>query len=187
MKKLLTDRRFAAAVLAVVVLVFTPLGAGMSLKRAVGRVEEQFFTGVDGRGAVSDLLSDSVDAALGLISVGANYEAAAEETGELRVDRGLLMDALKGGDISEIQGANALTVRSFNALRDTLLSLPLTEDDAMSVDYYARSFEGAQGAVSHAGYDEAVAEFIAGTYERFPAKLIGSALGVEPPQSFHEV
>lgn len=183
---ILTDRRFAAGVLALVVLVFTPLGARMSLNRAVRDVEEQFFTGIDGRGSISDFLSDSVDAALGLISVGANYEAAGDETGELRVDRGLLQDALEGGDISEIANANALVVKSFNALKDTLLSLPLSDDDAMSVDYYVSSFEGAQGAISHSTYNEAVAEFIADTYGRFPARVIGSALGIDPPQSFHE-
>ena len=111
-------------------------------------------------------------------------EAAGDETGELRVDRGLLLDALEDGDISEIATANALVVRSFNALKDALLSLPLTDDDAMSVDYYVSSFEGAQGAVSHSTYNEAVAEFIADTYRRFPAKLIGSVLGVDPPRSF---
>ncbi len=183
-RNILLDRRVAAGVLALVVLVFTPLGARMSLKRAVRDVEEQFFTGIGGRGSVSDFLSDSVDAALGLISVGAGYEAAGDETGELRVDRGLLLDALEDGDISEIATANALVVRSFNALKDALLSLPLTDDDAMSVDYYVSSFEGAQGAVSHSTYNEAVAEFIADTYRRFPAKLIGSVLGVDPPRSF---
>lgn len=184
---ILLDRRFAAGVLAFVILLFTPLGARMSLKRAVRDVEEQFFTGIDGRGSISDFLSDSVDAALGLISVGVNYEAAGDLTGELRVDRGILMDALEGEDISEIGTANARMVSSFNALRDTLLSLPLTDDDAMSADYYVSQFEGSQGAVSHSAYNEAVAAFIADTYERFPANIIGSALGVEPPQTFNEV
>lgn len=182
MKKLLSDRRFAAGILALVVLVFTPLGAGMSLKRAVRKVEEQFFTGVDGRGAVADFLEDANNAALGLITVGAKYDAAAEETGELRVDRSFLLDAMEGRDVSAYAGANALMGKSFAALKEKLLSLELSEQDAADVDYYVSQFEGAQGAVSHAGYNEAAAEFIADTYERFPASLIASALGVEPPQ-----
>ena len=73
-----------------------------ALGRAVRHVEDGFFTGVEGRGAVADYLEDAENAALGLITVGANYEAAGDATGELRVDRGLLLDALKDGDISEI-------------------------------------------------------------------------------------
>lgn len=183
MKRLLSDRRFAAAVLLLVVLVFTPLGARVSLKRAVQKVEEQFFTGVDGRGAIADYLSDSANAALGLVTVGAKYDAAGE-TGALRADRSSLLDAMEGRDVSAYAGANALVVRSFAALKEKLLSLELSERDAADVDYYASQFEGAQGAVAHAGYNEAAAEFVADTYERFPASLIASALGVDPPRSF---
>lgn len=182
MKKLLSDRRFAAAVLVLVILVFTPLGARRSLKRAVQNVEAQFFTGVDGRGSVADFLSDSADAALGLITVGAHYEAAEEETYELREDRHILLRSLEAGDIFVIVNANDLLVASFQALRDTLLTLPLTEEDAQSLETYATAFEGAQGAVNHAGYNEAAKAFIADVYERFPASLIASALGVDPPQ-----
>ncbi len=184
MKKLLSDRRVAAAVLLLVVLVFTPLGAGRSLKHAVQKVEEQFFTGVDGRGAIADYLSDSANAALGLVTVGAKYGDAAEETGELRADRSFLLDAMEGRDVSAYAEANALVVRSFAALKEKLLSLELSERDAADVDYYVSQFEGAQGAVAHAGYNEAVEEFVADTYERFPASLIASALGIDPPRSF---
>ena len=186
-RRILWDRRFAAGVLIFVLLVFLPLGARLSLRRAVRHVEDGFFTGVEGRGAVADYLEDAENAALGLITVGANYEAAGDATGELRVDRGLLLDALKDGDISEIANANALVVKSFNVLREALQALPLSEEDAMDLDYYATQFDGAQGAIPHSGYDQAVREFDDGVYSRFPASLIGSALGVEPPRYFNEV
>ncbi len=178
------DRRFAAAVMALVILIFTPIGARMSLRRAVDGVEELFFTGVQGRGAVADFLEDAKDAALGLITVGAKYDAAAGETGELRADRGLLLDALKDGDIGEIANANALMAESFNALRDKLGTLGLSGEDAEALRSYGESFDGAQGAVAHSNYNEAAAEFIADTYRRFPANIIGSALGVDPPAQF---
>lgn len=180
MKKLLSDRRFAAVVLAAVLLVFTPIGARRSLKGAVDRVEARFFTGVDGRGAIADYLEDAQRAALGLIAVGSGYDAA----GELRADREALLDALEGRDISEIARANALVVSSFAALREKLLTLPLSESDAEDLEYYSGQFEGAEGAVSHSGYSEAAAEFTAGTYARFPAKIIGGLLGVDPPETF---
>ena len=184
MKKLLTDRRFAAAVLAVVVLVFTPLGAGMSLRRAVRNVEEQFFTGVDGRGAIADYLSDSANAALGLVTVGAGYDAAAEETGALRAARSALLDVMDGRDVSAYAEVNFRLVQSFRALRDVLLAVPLTEEDARSLELYVSAFEGAQGAVNRAGYNEAVEDFTENTLGRFPAGLISGLLGVDPPKKF---
>lgn len=181
---LLSDRRFAAGILALSVLVFTPIGARLSLGRAVDRTEEQFFTGVDGRGAIADFLDDVENAATGLLSVASGYEAAEEEAGALRVDRTFLNDAMEGEDISEYFSANELVTASFNALRDTLRSLPLSEQDAEDLRYYSDLFDNAQGAILHAGYNEAAEAFIEDTYDRFPAKLLASLLGVEPPEKF---
>ena len=179
------DRWFAAGVLAFALIVFIPIGARLSLGRAADRVEERFFTGVDNRGAVADYLEDSENAATGLITVGARYDAAQAETGELRVDKSLLLDAMEGKDISEYASANALMVKSFGALKDKLRSLELSEQDAAEVEYYSNQFDNSQGAIAHSGYDEAVEEFTEGTYNKFPAKLLGSLLGVEPPEKFY--
>lgn len=181
---LFQSRRFAAAVLALAIVFGVPLGSARSLRLAVDRVEEQFFTGVEGRGAIAVYLEVAGNAALGLISVGAKYDTAAEATGQLRVDRSFLMDAMKGRDISFYAGANALMRDSFAALRDKLLSLELSEQDAADVEYYVNQFEGAQGAANHAGYNEAVEEFTEKTFDRFPASFFGGLLGVNPPKKF---
>lgn len=183
---LFADRRFAAGVMALIILIFTPIGARMSLDRAVDNVEEQFFTGAGGRGAVADFLGDAEDAAMGLVTVGAGYGEAQAETAGLRADRELFLDALDSGDIPQIAAANAALTGSFNALRDKLLALGVTGRDAEDLEYYGQQFDGAQGAVHHAGYNEAAAEFIADTYDRFPANVIGSVLGVDPPELFQE-
>lgn len=181
---LLKNRRFAAGILAAAVILGVPLGSARSLRHAVNRVEKQFFTGVEGRGAIADYLKDAVDAALGLVTVGAKYDAAAEETGALRMDRNWLLDAMEGKNVAEYAAANALVVKSFGALKDKLWSLELSEQDAADVEYYANQFEGAQGAVNHAGYNEAVEDFTEKTYDRFPASLFAGLMGVEPPEKF---
>lgn len=185
-RAILADRRFAAGVLASIILVFTPLGARMSLQRAVDRVEEQFYTGVEPYGAVAGYLEDASEAALGLISLGTQYDAVSGQVGGLRADRTLLLDALESGDISELSHANGLVVQSFDSLKNALLSLELSEQDAGNMDDYVSRFEGAEGAIGHSGYDRAVEDFTENTYDRFPASLIGSALGVEPPEPFQE-
>ena len=181
---LLKNRRFAAIVLAAVVILGVPLGSARSLRHASKQVEAQFFTGVKGRGAIADFLEDASAAALGLVTVGAKYDAAQEETGKLRMDRSWLLDAQEEEDIALYAAANALVVKSFGALKDKLWSLELSEQDAADVEYYASQFEGAQGAVNHAGYNEAVEEFTEKTYDRFPASLFAGLLGVEPPEKF---
>ena len=181
---LLKNRRFAAIVLAAVVILGVPLGSARSLRHAAKQVEAQFFTGVEGRGAIADYLEDASAAALGLVTVGARYDAAQEETGELRFDRSCLLDAMEGKRVAGYAAANALVVKSFGALKDKLWSLELSEQDAADVEYYANQFEGAQGAVNHAGYNEAVEEFTQKTYDRFPASLFAGLLGVEPPEKF---
>lgn len=180
------NRRLAAAVLAAVVLVFTPLGAWRSLKGAVGRVEDQFYTGVNGRGAVADYIADAENAALGLITTGANYEAAERETQALRDARAALADVLEENTprLSEVRGANESMSGAFAGLKEALLSLELSEQDAANIEYYSAQFEGAEGAVSHAGYNEAAEEFTEKVYNSFPTKLIGGLFNVEPPEIF---
>lgn len=183
-RAVLADRRFAAGVLVFVILVFTPIGGRLSLGRSVDRVENKFFTGVDGRGAVAEYIGDAENAATGLISLGDKYEAAGEATGELRFDKSVLNDVMEGRDISEYSSANAMVVSSFGALRDALMSLQLSEQDAADLEMYSNQFANAQGAIPHSGYNEAAEEFTRGTYNRFPAKLIGSLMGVDPPRTF---
>ncbi len=180
---------FAAGVLAAVVITATPFGAWRSLRRAVRDVERQFFIGVAPYGAAADFLADSEDAALGLITVGANYDALSEKLDALRSSRETFIRVLdsKGVSIAEIEDANADLARSFIGLREALLTMPLSEQEAADAEYYARLFESSQGAVSRCGYNEAVEEFNEDVYSRFPASLVGSLFGVDPPESFRTV
>lgn len=180
----LRDRRVAAGFLAAVVVVMTPLGARLSLQRAVDNMEKLVYTGVAPSGAIADYLEDASAAALGLLTVGAKYDSAQAEAGELRAGREQLLDAMEERDITGMANANALMVRAFTALKDKLWQLELSEPDVSDAEYYAGQFEGAEGAVGHANYNETVEDFMRTTYTRFPAKLIGAVFGVEAPEVF---
>lgn len=180
------NRRLAAGILAAAVVIFTPIGAWRSLSRAVDKVEAQFYTGVDGRGAVADYIDDSLDACLGLISVGENYDGASEATQALRTARETVMRIMESPDpdLSDIHISNDALAGSFANLKGILMNLELSEQDASDLDYYATQFEGAQGAVNHSGYNEAAEAFTKNVYNSFPTRLIGSLSGVDAPQQF---
>lgn len=178
---------FALAVLVAVVLIATPFGAWRSLRGAVRDVERQFYTGVAPYGAVADYLADSENAALGLITLGAKYDALSAQTQALRESRETFMTVLgdKSSSISDIEAANGLLRESFDGLRDALTTaVPLSEQEGEDLDYYSRQFDSSQGAVARSGYNEAVEKFNEGVYSRFPAKVIASVFGVDPPEGF---
>ena len=175
MNRLLTDRRLAAGVLAVAVLVFTPLGAKLSLQRAVNRVE----AGLD----IEDYLTDSESAARNLITLGSSLGLDVE-TDTLRDCLRASEDIHDNGSVSERAAAYRELSAAFEDLRSAISGLELAERDAESLDIYSRAFSGPQAAIYRGPYNDDVAKFIDGTYNSFPTKLIGSLLGVEPPEYF---
>lgn len=180
-KGFLVNTRLAAVILVAVVLVLTPIGARSSLRRAVSRVERQFYTGVAPYGAIADYLEDTKNAVRGILSVASNYDAVSREAEALRESRIRLEDA---SGISESFSANADVAAGFDELRQALGRQTLTDADAESLEYYGQLFDGSQGAIRQAGYNEAVYDFNENVYNTFPASLIGSALGVDPAESF---
>lgn len=183
---LLKNRRFAAGVLAAVIVIGVPLGSARSLKSAAGRVEEQFYTGVNGRGAIADYIDDALKASLGLLSVGANYDAASDAAQTLRDARedALALMETSRPEITELKSANDELKTAFDGLKGALLNMQLSEQDAANLNSYVSQFEGAEGAVSHSGYNEAADEFAASVMGAFPAKLIGGIFGIDPPAKF---
>ncbi len=179
---ILKSRRTAAGVLAAVIILLTPLGSALSLGRAVDKVEARFSEGVGTSGSIESYLEDALRGALGLITIGGNYGDLSRETGELRAAREAMMSF--EGSISETGVMNRELQRAFGALKSGLMSQNLTSDDSSNLDYYANIFEGAEGAISHSGYNEAVEEFTRDVYDRFPASLTGRLLGVDPPEYF---
>lgn len=176
MKKLLNDRRLAAGVLAVAVLVFTPLGAKLSLQRAVNKVQRGL--------AVEEYISDSVNAARNLVTLGSSLG--------LDVETDTLRDYMtaceKLGDNASpkaLAQANRDLASAFEDLRSAIAGQELSERDAESLELYTNAFTGPQAAIGRESYNEDVDKFMTGTYDKFPASLIGSLLGVEPPEYFN--
>lgn len=176
MKKLTTDWRVAAGVLAAVILIFTPLGAKLSLQRAVDRVE--------GGLAIDEYMTDSMNAARNLITLGSSLGLDVE-TDTLRDYLQVCLDLGSDASVSERAAANRDLASGFEDLRSAIAGQELSERDAESLEIYTTSFEGPQAAIGREGYNGDVDKFISGTYNKFPTSLIGSLLGVDPPEYFN--
>jgi hypothetical protein len=180
---ILKSKKTAAAVLCIVIIIFTPIGSKLSLQRAADKVEDMFYDGVYNSdekytaGAIDTYLQSRIQASLGLITVGANDASLSEETDALRNARNALLDA---DSIEEKYQANVLLEEAWNTLYDAITA----KGGDANADAYADTLSGAQGAIAHSGYNEAVAEFTEGTMHRFPANLISKLLSVKAPQSF---
>ena len=185
----LKSRWTAAAVLAAVVLIFTPLGAKRSLEKAVADAEDAFYTGAyieDGdytAGSIDSYLESRINAALGLVTVGRNYPALSEATDALADARTELLEA---ESITDKYLANEALEAAWTELYSELSVAGADETDISNADEYAALLEGAQGAINMSGYNESVDRFNEEVLDRFPAELIASVFSIEPPESFGE-
>lgn len=189
---ILKSRKTAGLVLALVILIATPLGSKRSLNSAARDIENMFYNGVYieaenyTSGAIADYLQDASKAALGLVTVGANYDSLTEETASLRMAREVLVDLLDFGAISHKYEANQQVIKAWDTLYSALQNTELSDYDKESVEEYASLFEGAQGAIQMNRYNDAVDNFEADVLYRFPAVIIAGFLGVDAPERFSE-
>ena len=195
MKKILDSRKTAFIVLIAVILIFTPIGVVRSLNSVADSVEDMFTDGVelseDGSIATSgttytsasiqSLLDSEAKNALGLITVGAAYDAADDETAELRAAR---EDLIGTSDISELGVAHTRLCSAADALYEKLSELELSSTDRVNADDYYENITQIAGSISINKYNDVVTEFYEVTLSRFPANLFASL--VSGPQYFGE-
>ena len=186
MKKLLTDWRAGAAALLAVVLICTPIGAKRSLRAAVEDVEAGFWEGAGGRIPLADFVVDAKNAATGLLVMASRYEVDAGLLDSLRKAQTALMDYLDSdhpapsGLCFLVEALDA----PMEAVSDALRACELDEMDTNTADLYREAYVNARSAMGRSNYNESVDEFIVDVYCHFPSKLIGSLLGVDPPEKF---
>ena len=173
----LKTRTAAFIVLAVVILVMTPLGAVRSLEREAAQVERGFFDGVEIEEGGSKYTSQSIDAllgekakaALGLIAAGANYPALAAETANLRSAREELLAA---DTISEKYSASEAVDAAADALYSGRTAVGISETDLSNIEAYYETLTKIQGSIGINAYNVKVTEYYSVTAARFPADII---------------
>lgn len=189
MKEILNSRKTAAAVLAAVILVFTPIGAIRSLNSVADSVEAMFTDGVKitengssyTSASIENLLIDVNHNALGLITIGSGCSEASEETAALRSAREELLSA---GTISEMYSAYEKMGDAEAVLYEKLKASDISSSDSANADEYYRLLTDIRGSIALNRYNDKVSEFYDVTLSLFPANLFASL--VSGPEYFGE-
>ena len=185
--KIINNRRTALMITAAVIVVATLFGMHRSLSKEVRRIEKQFYDGVflktEGytENSIESHLNNRLKAALGLVTVAANYSEVSEETAALRSARENLMNA-RG--ITEKYAANERLQKEYDILASKLAELPLKKKDVADAAVYSSTFFGAQASIRNSGYNSLVSGFINGTLRAFPVNVLKNIAFVKAPEYF---
>lgn len=196
---ILKSRRTAALILVAVIIVFTPLGAYLSLQRAADKVENMFYDGVYiedeeyTSGAIADYLEDVIKNVRGLVTVGTDVDALSDETEALRSALNALIDAEtiveKYTAYAEVKDtAEAFYSAAVSALDPTQVSsselIDTIENSLSNLEEYYSNLVDVEGAIELNRYNDAVAEFETDVLGRFPAGMIANIFSIDLPDSF---
>ena len=173
-----------AIVLAVIacatILVFntrSKLGAEIS------RVEDGFYTSVEGQRSIYSRLQEKLQAANGTWTVLVNHDRDAAD--ELQDEREYLIWAMDDASISSMSYANEALDAAVMKAAQELDSAELEDGEPELLDEYLSNYNGASKMISENSYNTDVLNFIRSTYNVFPTREIAEMSGVYPPETFN--
>lgn len=179
-------KRSTAALIAFIVIVFgTLFGVHRSVGSETAKIEKQFFSGVYLKDeeylqpSIQSQLDKRATAALGLISLGFELEAAAGPAGELRDARNELLSAKT---ISDKYIANEKLQKAYKALVAAMPEGgPAGKTEALRS--YTATMDGAQGVIEKSAYNGLVSEFRR-RLNSFPVNILKILAFVKYPEYF---
>lgn len=187
--ELFKNRKVAAGILALVIILFTILGINRSLWSLSSSIEDLFYDGIynsDDRynaPSISSQLDKRINAAMGLITVGNHYEALASQTEALRSARIELLDAKT---LPAKYAANEKMENTYPELLHALASYSgLSSEDKAAVESYASTLSGAQAVIENSSYNEKVQEYYNETIRAFPLNILNPLVFVDGPDYFN--
>lgn len=187
--ELFKNRKVAAGILALVIILFTILGINRSLWSLSSSIEDLFYDGIynsDDRynaPSISSQLDKRINAAMGLITVGNHYEALASQTEALRSARIELLDAKT---LPAKYAANEKMENTYPELLHALASYSgLSSEDKTAVESYASTLSGAQAVIENSSYNEKVQKYYNETIRAFPLNILNPLVFVDGPDYFN--
>ena len=184
---LLKSRKFcvpAAVILCIVSLLF---GVHKSVAREVREIENSFYEGVYledenyTQPALSEQLSNRASAALGIITIAANYDDMKTETDALRDARNGLLEA---ESIPKKAYYNDKLENAYKAVGEKLSAASLDENEASALSDYAATMSGAMGVIEKSAYNASVSEFVNETMRAFPLNILKGISFCDTPDYF---
>lgn len=185
------NRKIAAIITAIIIIVSIFIGAQRSLGRLSDKVSDMFYKGVyieddDYTSAsIYSALSNRVDYSLGLATIAANYDELSKETEALLAARNSLIDAQDSGNISAMYDANSALETAFITLWAKFTdTADISESDNSDAEDYVDSLSGAQSSIEGNKYNDELSELENDVLKAFPANLLMNIVSVELPEHF---
>ena len=176
------DSRFAALVMAVLIVFGSFFGAGRSLSKLKTQTDMAFYSGVDGDGfCLQRDLDERVISATNMITVARRYlqEDDAALSGMVNA-RDVLANA-KG--VREKYDANVMLSSKSAELVSQLEKQDVTAQDAVYIRSIPVDMQSRNDAMSRDGYNELAAKYNE-TLQGFPAKYFAATLKIEKAELF---
>ena len=180
--KLIRNRYFAAAVMAVLILAAVLLGSHRSLSGLRSRAAETFYAEVAGDNlSIGNDLQDRVEYAYSLATVAARYlEGTDAQLTALREAAAALEQAPSP---SAKAAANSRLTTAAAAVYDALGHYSLSETDARYRQSLYADLNARNDTIGRDGYN-AVAQAFNDQLQAFPASLLAPLTGVAPLELF---
>jgi len=184
-------RSGAVLVFFAVVILASLFAANRSLSGKVQEITDLFSDGVYDSNAgyrlpsIKRQLEVRENASQNLISVGALYSEAKEETEALRSARNVLVNGLSNSFGAErLYDANKDVQTAFDALYNKLTTLTLDSGDRSLADESRGRMENSAAVIQKSGYNEAVRQFNRDVLSVFPTNFVKDLAFVKAPELF---
>ena len=180
-------RGVALVISALVILGSVSYGATSSLQRAIDRVEEGFYDGVEYDGylhkSIASQLQARLDNANGIFSL--TSAVCPEETEAAREVRSNMYSALQyGSSPSSLYYYNEELTTAMTALDQAVAAAELPEDEREAYEKYYSDFNAAMDVIAESGYNESCREFQQEVLSQFTAEFIYYNSSVYGPSVF---
>ena len=185
--KNLQNRSTALIVAAVIMFSSTIFSVHRTLGAKCREVGDTFYNGVYDsaqryvRTSIDSQLDKRGEAANGLASVAAGFDALGDQVHELHGVRNTLR---QGRSPAEKFDANQALGETFNELARALDAQELSDRDQKLIEEYSQNFKRAQNVIDAAGYNEHVREFERTTLNVFPANILKTIAFISGPELF---
>lgn len=181
--KILQNRKFAAAVFIIIVVVFTLIGSHRSLSKACDQVETAFFDkniniGQARHTCPAEQLDFAVDYANRILSI-VSDDVSDQVYSSILESRKALLEALEDKDISSAYEAQNELALAVSALDGLIVTNNYDEYDTVRNDLFS-----ALELASECGYNEYVDQFQQSTIDRFPTNVLTALAGVDMPEKY---
>ena len=179
--KILKKRYVAIIFVIIVAIVFSLVGIKLSVTRQANKIEEMFYTGVDGETGIQIYLDNAFNEAKVIHYTVIQYFDE-EYTDGLRDAYNGLVNAETIAEKFEYNEAILAEIESLVPMIET--EYDMLDYDQLYLDTHMKNMDNIQKMIENSSYNKKVAEFEQDVLGSFPVNVLKGILGLEAPEYF---